>query len=106
MRESSLGEQMLGWLFLKKKMKFKDVFVSTTDRYAIGIEETGLKFYLSIPVSNGVVDYEEYYRIDKSAFERFQRDPALAIDFANRCRSRKMDHLLLVKPGRNRGVAS
>ncbi len=41
-------------------MKFSDTFVSREDRYSIGAELDSGRPYVSIPVSNGVVDYEEY----------------------------------------------
>ena len=87
-------------------MKFKDVFVSKSGRYSIGIEEVSGKYYLSIPVSNQVVDYEEYYEIDRNSFDRFRTEPDLALDFAKKCRNREMDHLLIVKPGKSRGNPS
>lgn len=86
-------------------MKFNDVFVSREHMFSIGIEETSGKFYVSIPVSNGLVDYEEYYEIDRATFELFQRDLAAALAFVERCRRRELDELLIVQPGTNRGTA-
>lgn len=86
-------------------MKFKDVFVSREHMFSIGIEETSGKFYVSIPVSNGLVDYEEYYQIDRATFELFQRDLSAALEFVGRCRRRELDQLLIVQPGTNRGSA-
>ena len=40
-------------------MKFSDVFTSRKHMFSIGVEETTGRFYVSIPVSNGMVDYEE-----------------------------------------------
>jgi hypothetical protein len=56
-------------------LKFKDVVVCRSERFSIGIEESSGRFYLSIPVSNGLVDYEEYYEIDREAFELTRRIP-------------------------------
>lgn len=86
-------------------MKFNDVFVSKEARFSIGVEEQSGKFYLSIPVSNGVVDYEEYYEIDVISFNQYQQDMAAALDFVDCCRSRKLDDLLIIKPGKDRGLA-
>ena len=97
---------MFDWLFGRKPLSFKDVFVSEEGRYSIGFEQTRRKYYLSIPVSNALVDYEEYYKISKSDFEKFRAFPDAARHFADRCRKRKMDHRLMIKPGRDRGVAS
>jgi hypothetical protein len=86
-------------------MKFKDVVVKRDERYSVGTEEDSGKHYVSIPVSNGMVDYEEYYEIDQPTFERYRADPDSARDFVERCRRREVDHLLIVKPGKNRGTA-
>jgi len=82
-------------------MKFKDVGVNREERYSVGIEEDSGKHYVSIPVSNGLVDYEEYYEIDQPTFERYRADPDSARDFVMRCRKREMDDRLIVKPGKN-----
>jgi len=86
-------------------MKFKDVAVNRDERYALGIEQDSGKYYVSIPVSNGMVDYEEYYEIDKTTFDQYSADLGSARDFVERCRRRKEDDKLIVKPGRNRGTA-
>jgi len=86
-------------------MKFKDIIVNREERFSVGVEEDSGKHYVSIPVSNGMVDYEEYYEIDQSTFERYRTDPESARDFVGRCRKREMDDRLIVKPGRNRGTA-
>jgi len=86
-------------------MKFKDVAVNREERFSVGIEEDSGKHYVSIPVSNGLVDYEEYYEIDRPTFERYRADLVSARDFVARLRKREMDHLLIVKPGKNRGTA-
>jgi hypothetical protein len=86
-------------------MKFKDVAFSREKRFSLGIEEESGKYYVSIPVSNSLVDYEEYYEIDKEAFERYQADLLSALPFVERARRRELDDLLIVKPGKNRGTA-
>ncbi|GHE28348.1 hypothetical protein GCM10007167_07300 [Vulcaniibacterium thermophilum] len=85
-------------------VKFRDVLVSREDRFSLGIEETSGRYYLSIPVSNGLVDYEEYYEIDPLAFERYRTEPKAALPFVERCRRRECDDLLIQKPGKNRGT--
>jgi hypothetical protein len=87
-------------------MKFVDCFVSAEHRFSIGREVDSGKFYLSIPVSSRLVDYEEYYEITESEAERFRNDPDLARQFAERCRNRMMDDALIIKPGADRGVAN
>jgi hypothetical protein len=52
-----------------------------------------------------MVDYEEYYQIDRANFDLFQTDLDTALAFATRCRRRELDDLLFVQPGANRGTA-
>jgi len=87
-------------------MKFRDIIINREHRFCIGMEEETGKYYVCIPVSNQLVDYSEYYEIDSSQFTLFQKDTEAALDFVNLCRQRKLDHLLMQKPGRDRGIAS
>ncbi|HDR9482195.1 TPA: hypothetical protein QDC20_002749 [Burkholderia aenigmatica] len=87
-------------------MKFNDIYFSSEDRYSIGVELDSGVHYLSIPVSNGTIDYEEYYEITESQLKNFLEDKILANDFANKCRSQIMDDFLIIKPGADRGVPS
>ncbi|WGV98812.1 hypothetical protein QF117_02295 [Vibrio sp. YMD68] len=86
-------------------MKFEDTTFNKEHRFSIGIEKVSGRFYLSIPVSNWIVDYEEYYEIDFNQYEAYQLEPCLAKEFAEKCRRRQCDKLLIVKPGKNRGIA-
>jgi hypothetical protein len=84
---------------------FNDVYVNREERFSLGRESQSGKLYLSIPVSNGAVDYEEYYEITEAEFALFQVDRLAARDFAERCRHREADGRLMIKPGKNRGAA-
>ncbi|MFJ3525602.1 hypothetical protein ACIPO9_24250 [Pseudomonas sp. NPDC090203] len=86
-------------------MKFKDILVSAEHMFSLGVEETTGRFYVSFPVSNGMVDYEEYYVIDRPTLELFQKDVEAAVCFVTRCRRRELDALLMIQPGANRGTA-
>jgi hypothetical protein len=86
-------------------MKFKDVTFSRELRFSLGIEEESGKHYVSIPVGNGLVDYEEYYEIDQATFDRYCADLPSALPFVERARRRELDDRLIVKPGKNRGTA-
>jgi hypothetical protein len=86
-------------------MEFVALYIDKEERFSLGRETLSEKFYLAIPVSSSLVDYEEYYEITATQFERFQRDANAAREFVGQCRDRKLDHLLLVGPGKNRGVA-
>ncbi|GAB5905513.1 hypothetical protein BKG77_22435 [Mycobacteroides chelonae] len=85
-------------------MKFEDVYFSKENRYSIGTETDSGRYYVSIPVSNGIVDYEEYYAIDAEQYGLFLRDQVAAIQFVEECRKHGHDDLLLQKPGTNRGT--
>lgn len=85
-------------------MNFEDTYFSREDRYSIGVESTTGRFYLSIPVSNGIVDYEEYYEVTDEQYRRFLDDHDAAAAFAESCRRHERDDLLIEKPGSNRGT--
>lgn len=87
-------------------MKFNHVYVCRPERFAVGIEEETGKYYVSFPVSNPYVDYSEYYEITRAQFDLFQTDLQAALIFVTACRQHEKDELLIVKPGRLRGVPS
>ena len=62
------------------------------------------KFYVAIPVSNGLADYDEYYEIDQPTFERYRANLDSAKEFVERCRARQEDSRLILKPGSRRGT--
>lgn len=86
-------------------MIFFDQLVKRESRYSLGTETTSNRKYLSIPVANSFADYEEYYEITTEQFEIFYVNVNEAVVFANYCRQHRMDNLLIIKPGDNRGVA-
>ncbi len=86
-------------------MKFKNIKFSRENRFSIGIEEETGRYYISFPVTaTGFADYEEYYEISKDEFDDFSSHLDNAIDLLRRCRDRKEDNRLLVRPGKNRGT--
>ncbi|WP_081286947.1 hypothetical protein [Mycobacterium colombiense] len=85
-------------------MKFDDTYLSREDRYSIGIESMSGRYYASIPVSNGIVDYEEYYELTTSQYHEFLDNREAAVEFIEACRLRQHDDLLLQQPGNNRGT--
>lgn len=85
-------------------MKFDDTYFSREDRYSIGVESMSGRYYASIPVSNGIVDYEEYYELTPDQYHAFLRDSAAAIQFVEAYRRHEHDDLLLQQPGSNRGT--
>ncbi|MFC7449720.1 hypothetical protein [Rhodococcus daqingensis] len=85
-------------------MRFHRTYFSRDARFSIGIELDAGRCYVSLPVSNGLVDYEEYYEIDRETYARFLSVPAEASAFVAECRRHERDDLLIVQPGRNRGT--
>lgn len=84
-------------------MKFTDIYFNREKRFSLGIEESSGKFYASIPVTNGLTDYEEYYEISHAQLELFKKDLNAALAFVTKCRNRQLDELLIQKPGDVRG---
>jgi hypothetical protein len=84
-------------------MQFDDIFIFKSERFAVGQEQDSGKYYLSIPVSNGLVEYEEYYEITPEEFERFSAALAEMRELAELSRARKLDARLIMKPGSKRG---
>lgn len=85
--------------------RFVDEIVSVKDRFSLGHDTITGEKYLSIPVSNRMVDYEEHYKLELSVYSEFVRSNDAAIAFADECRRREHDDCLLVKPGTDRGTA-
>jgi hypothetical protein len=79
-------------------------YISEENRYGLGVDTDSGKHFLAIPVTIGVADYNEYYEVTNGEFARYLADPAAALTFAEECRLREHDELLIVKPGWNRGI--
>lgn len=86
-------------------MNFKDIKIDSLEKFSIGIEEESGRYYLSIPVSNNFVDYEEFYVLETEQFDSYLHDMSKTLTFVKKCRNREMDNLILIKPGKNRGIA-
>lgn len=84
--------------------RFIDASFSRERRYSLGKDVHNNIHYLSIPVSNQAVDYEEYYQITASQFDEYSSNESAALIFANACRERNHDDLLILAPGADRGV--
>ena len=83
----------------------KSVIVDKVNRFSISTNEEK-RYFISIPVSNPYVDYEEHYEISKREFEQYIEDTNLALEFVKECKDHKHDELLLEKPGKYRGIAT
>ena len=85
-------------------MAYVDTFLSRKHRYSIGIESKSDRYYVSIPVTNGALDYEEYYELSETQYHEFLAHGSAAIEFVESCRRHEQDKLLIEKPGWNRGT--
>lgn len=84
--------------------RFRDTHVFREARLSLGVDDAAGGFYLSIPVSNVRVDYEEYYRLSAAEYRRLATDAAARARFAEECRRRERDELLILRPGTDRGA--
>ena len=87
-------------------MRFTDVADYPQERFSVGVESESGRFYVSIPVSNPLIDYEEYDEVDRAQFDAYRADPDSAAGFLARCRNREADDLLMISPGEMAGTAT
>ena len=76
--------------------KFSDIHTNKENRFSLGIETCSGKYYLSIPVSNRMVDYEEYYEIDKVFIENYPDSLSKIIELLEKCRNRQYDDFIFL----------
>lgn len=86
------------------KNRYSETYFSAKHRFSIGNDQKTGGYYLSIPVSSGVVDYDEQYHISETQFQDFSADPESAVPFVEECRRRQHDDLLIYPPGNRRGT--
>jgi hypothetical protein len=84
-------------------MKFKDLNIYLDERCSLGREEESGQYYLSIPVFNGLIEYEEYYAVSPEEYATYSTNAGQRTAFTQRCRARELDDRLIQKPGRIRG---
>ena len=84
--------------------RFIDEHVSREGRYSLGRDLKTSGYYISIPVANSLVDYEEYSNISAKNFVDYLRKPSIAMTFADECRGRIHDDRLILLPGADRGT--
>ena len=83
--------------------RFNDTQVFSEQRFSIGVDNQTNSHFLAIPVANQMVDYEEYYRLSVDQFALFSKDVVAGAAFAERCRARANDTLIILPPGTDRG---
>lgn len=86
-------------------MEFEDTYINKDHRFSLGKELESGKYYLSIPVSNQMVDYEEYYEIPKDIITQYPSNLNTILEIIDKCKKHKNDTALIIKPGRDRGVS-
>jgi hypothetical protein len=84
-------------------MNFVDDKVSREHMFTLGRETENGWFYLSFPVRNRMVEYNEFYRLTELEHQLFIEDEDEALQFAEQCRKRLNDDRLILKPGSDRG---
>ena len=84
--------------------RFRAMYVNRGDRYALERDRRSGAPVFSIPVSNSLADYCEYYALSEDEFRAMVEDKALARDFARRCGRRELDERLIFQPGTDRGI--
>jgi hypothetical protein len=87
-------------------MKPHKLIVFFDERFTLGKDEESGRYYVSIPVSNGLVEYSEYYAISDSEFEHLNSAANEIRGLVERSRAQQNDENLIVKPGSNRGSAN
>lgn len=85
-------------------MRVTRTLFNRNERYSLGVIDATGAACLYIPVTIGIADCNEYYALSTDQYEHLRTDEAAAIRFAEECRRREHDDLLLQKPGWNRGV--
>ncbi|WP_436500664.1 hypothetical protein [Actinokineospora sp. HUAS TT18] len=90
---------------LQPGLRLETRYVDRRRRFALELDGALLRYFVSVAVSNQLVDYSEIYEVNGETFARYLDDPAAAHDFVDACKRREMDIWLLYKPGRDRGWA-
>lgn len=85
-------------------MRMTTTFVDPVRRFSLEVDADSGRTFVGIEVRNATVDYTEWYEVDRDAFARFEADPTLAHDLVDSAKRRELDHLLLLPPGRDRGL--
>lgn len=85
------------------KHRYVETHFWREQRVTIGLDQKTGGHYLAIPVSSGVVDYEELYHLTPEQYQAFSAEPASALDFVDGCRRREHDDQLIYPPGDRRG---
>ena len=83
--------------------RFEPIFFSKDHRYSMGKDLKTGGHYVAIPVSNGIVEYNEQYWLKPGQWDAFVSDQSAAEKFVEECRGRQHDDQLVYVPSENRG---
>ena len=97
-------ESEMGTPGASEEPNFEDHYFSREHFFSLGKETTSGSYFLSFPVSNGAVDYEEYFSLSDDEYRRFMADPSSALPLLEQCRRHQQDRRLMLLPGSNRGT--
>lgn len=70
-------------------MKFRDLYISREFWFVVGIELESQRYYIQISVPSGHADYDHYYEIEKSEFEKVHTDVEYLNQLAKKCKDNK-----------------
>ncbi len=84
--------------------RMADFYWSQTPRWAVGRDRDTGRGLFNIPVSNGVTEYREYYRVSEDELQLLRWHPEIGTAFARCCGRREMDDRLVLDPGSDRGT--
>ncbi|MGV6988187.1 hypothetical protein ACWA5Z_04185 [Testudinibacter sp. P80/BLE/0925] len=84
--------------------RFKDIYVNKDNFFSIGIDTLDNRYYISIPLTIGIADYEEHYIINDDMFSNYPNNLDEVIRFVDDCKNRKNDQYLIDDVWVNRGV--
>lgn len=83
--------------------RYEPTFFSEDHRYSMGNDLKTGGHYLAIPVSNGIVEYNEQYWLEPGQYDEFVSNPSVAARFVDECRARRHDDQLIYVPSEKRG---
>ncbi len=102
--ELVMHEEGFPWLSLEAETILH--LAKKAPRYTLHRDGRSGQAIFTIPVSNRMADYEEYYRINEAELALLLAHPKIAAAFAECCGHRQMDDRLVLKPGTDRGFYS
>ena len=85
------------------KNRYDETHFSAVHRFSIKNDLKTGDYFLAMPVTTGVVDHDEQYRLSADQYRAFAADLNSAVEFVEACRRREHDDQLIYPPGRGEG---